>query len=494
MKLWIILGALAFNLLPTKLNAQPVTAPYKGKLGVEISNDGFVDIVKTDYRWAKPDGNGGWSDLKAGDTDSLGWPKSDCRWVSDSRPVQEWFGNIDDPEKYRVNQSGKYLGSFIGKAVLTIIEGPFEISNQAYNATTNMTTFDLTIGTPGAHHGLIILTFTETQRSQSEKIGSGISEFKLLRPGYPLGTTQVFTNAFLKCLSSAAFSTIRFMSVMGTNGNIQWTSTGTTTQKWSGRKKVSDVSVSPMDPLDKKDGWPWEFTIDLCNQANMDIWINIPMAVDDDYIQQLATLIHKNLKPNLNIYIEHSNEVWNFGFIQYAWNKTRAIEEMKAGNAHYGYDKSMDEDVWGQRRHAERVKNAVDIFATVFGKDQINKRVRGILAGVTPDPEGFFIAGRCAGMLKYLKDNYGDPKNYIYAISMPLYYGGDPAWGRDGTATYSVDQILDAMQKATDGQKTDRKKMVDLASAYQLPGGFCSYESGPDIGGGSTINIANRIL
>ena len=38
---------------------------------------------------------------------------------------------------------------------------------------------------------------------------------------------------------------------------------------------------------------------------------------------------NKGLSNNLKIYIEHSNEVWNFGFSQYIWNKLNAIDRVK---------------------------------------------------------------------------------------------------------------------------------------------------------------------
>jgi hypothetical protein len=481
--------AFLLALIIAGMGSQTSAQKYAGKMGVEAGGDAFVDVVKTSYRWAKPDGSGGWVDLKAGDADTSGWPTSDCRWVIDNRPCAEWFGQIDDPDAYRIDRSGTYRGSFKGQAVLTKIEGPFTLSNQVYTAASNTTTFDLTIGAPGPHHGLIVMSFTNTKRTSTSATGTGITEFRLLRPGYPAGTTQVFTDEYLGCLTSAAFSTIRFMGVTNTNGNVEWTATGTTTQSWSIRKKITDASIGTLDPLNKKDGWPWEYVIDLCNAANMDMWINIPVSVDDDYIRQLATLIKNNLKTSLNIYIEHSNEIWNWGFIQYAWNSARASEEMHAGTGNYGADSTL----WGQHRHAKRVRDAVTIFGSVLGTDQINKRIRGVLAGVTPDPQGFFINGRLAGMLDYLNSTYGAPKNYIYAISVPLYYGGSAASGSDTSKTFTVDQIIDSMQAGSDAGRSDRTKMIQLATTYQLPGGYCSYEGGPDIGGGSTHDVGNRI-
>ena len=38
----------------------------------------------------------------------------------------------------------------------------------------------------------------------------------------------------------------------------------------------------------------------------------------------------RDLKPQLRVYLEHSNEVWNFGFPQYTYNKLAAIDETKS--------------------------------------------------------------------------------------------------------------------------------------------------------------------
>jgi len=95
------------------------------------------------------------------------------------------------------------------------------------------------------------------------------------------------------------------------------------------------------------------------NELHKDVWINVPVTasaptvcrttpttdkppgdpnkcLDTDptqtYEYQLALLFkngneytnHTGLHPDLNIYIEHSNEVWNFGFPQYGLNEAMA--------------------------------------------------------------------------------------------------------------------------------------------------------------------------
>ena len=479
--------AIALTLFTQTLFGQP----YAGKMGVESPGDVFIDLVKQSYRWDKPDGSGGWTGLTAADADANGWPRTDTRWIFDGRPVAEWFGTIDDPEAHRVDYGGVHRGSFTGQATLTKIEGPFTLSNQAYDAAKNVTTFDLTMAPPGPHHGLIVMSFTNTRRTSTGTAGSGITDFRLIRPGYAPAIPQVFTDEFIHTLTSARFAAIRFMGVTNTNNNIEWGPTSTLLQRWNNRKRITDAAQTEIGSLNKKDGWAWEYLIQLCNQVNMDLWINIPVSVDDDYITQLATLVKNNLNGNLKVYLEHSNEMWNFGFLQYSWNKARAVEEVRAGTANYNYDGNTSEDVWAQRRHAKRTRDAVQLFGNVFGTSEINNRIRGVLAG-TGLWEGF-IVGQLSQMLPYLNANYGPPRNYLYSISEDLYYGGPAAGGEAGTENYSVQQIVDGMRVNADSQKSHRQSIIQLAATYGIPGGMSSYEGGPGIGGGRTENIANRI-
>lgn len=475
------------------LCATAFAQPYPGRLGVEASRDAFVDLVRQSYRWEKPDGKSGWAELAREDVDDRGWPTTDCRWIIDFRPVAEWTGHIDDPDAYRTDRSGRYSGSFRGRAALAVLGGTFQLSNTAYNEKENTTTFDLVIPKPAPGIGLVVLGFQDTRREPGSPTGSGIAEFKLIRPGYPADTTQVFTRDYLACFKRASFSTIRFMDVLETNNNVEWGPDHTRLQHWEDRKRLDDASFEKIPPLNKKIGWPWEIAIQLCNETGADLWINLPVSIDDAYIRQLALLVKNELDPKHAVYIEHANEVWNFGFLQYAWNKKRAGEEVKEGKARYNHDNVNDPEIWGQRRHAQRLRDAVAIFGEVFGRDEINGRVRGVLAGVTSNPEGFFICGRLVGMLDYLEATGAMPAEDVYAISIPLYYGGKEATGDKGTETATVDEIVAGMAQSIEARKTDRVAAIALAKARGLKGGVCGYEGGPDTGGGRTENIANRI-
>ncbi|MCB0514717.1 MAG: PKD domain-containing protein [Chitinophagales bacterium] len=109
-------------------------------------------------------------------------------------------------------------------------------------------------------------------------------------------------------------------------------------------------------------GVPYEIMIQLANTTQKDVWICVPHLADDNYIQQIATLFRDSLDNNLNVYLEYSNEVWNWIFDQSYYN-----DENRPSNLNYG------------RAYAEKAKNAFQIWHSVFGNESSRvKRVLGI--------------------------------------------------------------------------------------------------------------------
>ncbi len=77
-------------------------------------------------------------------------------------------------------------------------------------------------------------------------------------------------------------------------------------------------------------GIAWESVIDLVNQANADLWLNIPTMASDDYIEQLAKLVSAELDTERLVYIEYSNETWNTLFPQYEYVEENGGAEFHA--------------------------------------------------------------------------------------------------------------------------------------------------------------------
>ena len=121
----------------------------------------------------------------------------------------------------------------------------------------------------------------------------------------PLGGTSpvTFNPNYQKDISS--YGVLRFMGWNATNDN--------TSSSWSSRATPSSFHWGG------KLGVPYEAQIQLSNELKEDLWINIPHLADDDYVRNLAQLVQERLSPDLRVWVEYSNEVWNWQFPQAAY-------------------------------------------------------------------------------------------------------------------------------------------------------------------------------
>ena len=79
------------------------------------------------------------------------------------------------------------------------------------------------------------------------------------------------------------------------------------------------------------------------------------------------------LNPTNNIYLEYSNEVWNWGFPQAVANLHAANESvLRDGDPHHlNYDNCSNPGYWAWRRTAYQIKHISDLFKTVFGEENV---------------------------------------------------------------------------------------------------------------------------
>jgi hypothetical protein len=121
------------------------------------------------------------------------------------------------------------------------------------------------------------------------------------------------------------FHCLRFMDWAGTNNSTE--------ERWENRKQpnfYTMVAVSgdpdavygpPPIPFNLKfsGGVAIELMIELSNMLKIDPWFCIPHRATDDYIAQFARLVREKLDPVRKVYLEYSNELWNWGFHQAGW-------------------------------------------------------------------------------------------------------------------------------------------------------------------------------
>ena len=493
-----ILAALLLGLVEARPSRFP-PPPTSTSLGVECDArpPAFCDVIKESRPFANDQG-------KAVKTDASGWPMEDGKVVVfDLRPVFAWAPPIDDPEK-RIPQNldGVWKLSFVGKANVSIADKSFNgsITDMQFDSTTNITTADINFP---KNEALMVLWFNNTQRSPSSAQGSGVVNVSIIAPYCDQKNPTIFTPMFIIALQP--FDHIRFMGILGTNYQPgYYGDQGNHIISWDQRGYPNDsVQNQWTDLRPGKHGWAWELIILLANQLNKDIWINIPISASgclpypekncemdtSTYIYQLASLLkngnsftnNKGLNNNLKIYLEHSNEVWNYGFGQYIWNKLNAVDRVKHDPKISIALNSTDQEVWARRNHALRLMEIGKIFAQVFGPTAYNRKFYLIFAEWTIFPEHY------DRVLNWAYTVTGEsPNKYFYAIAQTHYFSDSSA-----SPTASVQEILTAIKNSSDSSYVKTLEIGEVASLWGLK--LAAYEAGPGMKVGDKTNIGNRI-
>jgi Dockerin type I domain len=211
---------------------------------------------------------------------------------------------------------------------------------------------------------------------------------------------SIFTQSFINKIHP--FSTVRFMDALNTNGNL--------IKNWSQRSWPTAGSRAGT-----AGGIAYEDIIALANLTGKDVWINIPVLATDDYVCRLARLFRYGesgsndngsncsttaasaaptgavaLNATSHVYVEFSNEVWNWGFQQVSdiycmANGAPASYSCSTGTCYHACDVTAPTSILAQQAlvnpayswtkgYAMETQMSVfltkrdnDIFKTVFG-------------------------------------------------------------------------------------------------------------------------------
>ncbi len=334
------------------------------------------DAIKSSRSWTKA----GTGDQPVA-LDAQGWPLADARiFVGDTHLL-----------------SGTYKLVFNGKA--SVQPGAFIYSGVAatpvsYDAASNISVWTVTLGASGGYDfpgsNSLWIDFYSTQHDSASATNTGIRNVRLFRPTSVGATTsiadnQLFNPAYVQLMTN--FSVIRFMDYLATNSNP--------TKTWADRTLPGAYSQA------NGPGGSWEYLIELCNESGRDAYINLPQMADDTYLHNVALMFrygsdglnpypspqanpaYSPLNPNLKVYVEYSNEVWNFGggFDQSRQNQQEALDAVQNNTPvgqliNYDGQASGNENARRQRYHALRTKAASDQFRSVFGDDAMGQRIR----------------------------------------------------------------------------------------------------------------------
>lgn len=348
--------------------------------------------------------------------------------------------------------AGTYQVSFAGKAKVDVVASMARVDNVVWSPASGRTRADVVVA-PGATQ--LFLAFRET--------GAGIRDLKVVRPGYDADKPPLFTDAFLRHI--ARFRTLRFMDWLRTNG--------TPVARWATRATPASTHYASVA------GVPWEHIIALANETGKDIWINIPIAADDDYVWQLARLLKSTLNPTSVVYVEYSNEIWNGSFPQHAANRQLALAEVQANRSSpLARDGVTDPNLLGLRRIGERLWRISEIFRAVWGDAAMLRRIRPVLAGQVVQPLVSEVA------LSYVADAHGPPARYFWALAGAPYFNLGRWQTVDGLG---VDDVLAAMDASIFALPSDNAFEANLAQASWYGLRFVAYEGGANTFGPGSL-------
>ncbi|MFM9977742.1 MAG: hypothetical protein ACKVOP_06820, partial [Sphingomonadaceae bacterium] len=133
----------------------------------------------------------------------------------------------------------------------------------------------------------------------------------------------------------APFSTMRFMNWMNTNEIFDTAGKPITSDAgqraapsllWAHRPRVTSRQWA-----EGTRGMPVEKMVEFANQTGINPWFNMPINASDDYVKKFATYVRDNLRRDLKVRVELSNEVWNFVFPQSRYAEAQAVAKWGPG-------------------------------------------------------------------------------------------------------------------------------------------------------------------
>jgi len=157
--------------------------------------------------------------------------------------------------------------------------------------------------------------------------------------------------------------------------------------------------------LGGSDGVALEYQLGLAKAVGSSPWFTIPWNADADYHRRMAQMVHDTLPAGKPVYVEISNEVWNYQFGQ-------AQQAQKEG-----LQRKLSENGFGANiaRYAQKITEFMPIWSEVF-KDRPSDLVR-----VAATQAGNVSVGN-----EIMVWNNGAVVPYIDAVAIAPYFQVDP--------------------------------------------------------------------
>ncbi len=383
----------------------------------------FVDIMKVSRTWISQCSGCDW-----GTGDPL--PMDSLDWVT-SLPAGHWAETVmldGNPAK----PAGRYTLLFDGA-------GTFDFNGDVLSQTLiapGHIELEVSEGTAGI--------WLRIMATDPNSVGDYLRNIRLILPGYE-NTYQAepFYPPFLETWKD--FQTIRFMDWGSTNNNPIITWSERTTPEHQTQSRHAGVAL--------------EYMVQLCNLLQTNAWVCIPHQADNNYVSQMATYLRDNLDAGLKVYIEYSNEVWNWQFVQ----ATYAVDQ----GAALGIGNGVGENQ--AYYYAHRSVEIFNLFEAAFGN--LN-RLERVIAW-----QNF------STYWSPLILDYNNTWQSTDAFAIAPYFGGflgNPET-QDAVAAMTTDEILDLCEDQLAYNMDGCRQQAEIANSRGLS--LIAYEGGQHLVG-----------
>jgi hypothetical protein len=397
------------------------------------------------------------------DLDPHGW----VRTLPDRGPKPKLFNAV---ETYLLREiegaypRGRYILTYDGEGTLELV---FDASKNKNLSRPGREVYDVTPSNDG-----VLLRILQTDPRHT---GNYIRNIRFFRADQEnlLNRGEVFNPEFLARIRP--FRLLRMMSWMKTNdGNEQ--------VNWTDIPEMDDYSWQGAIPghFRAAGGAPVHLLAGVANAVHADLWLNMPHQATDDYVARFAEIIHQELDPDLHVYLEYSNEVWNYGyaFPQSDWVLDRSKKR-------WGGDGDLDS--W----YGMRTAQMCGVWKSTFGKD--STRIRCIFSTQTAYKG---LEDRRLNCPRYVAEGGQPCYKSMDAYAITAYFGGGIpeeknakkviSWLResDGGFGKALEQIRTGKVLGLYGSLPDVVEDIRyhkrVADRYNVP--LVAYEAGPDFG------------
>jgi hypothetical protein len=389
----------------------------------------FVDVMKSSSDWLSGDARD-WGGGPPPDLDADGWVRSLRPGQVVRKVMLREFGN-----RY---PGGRYLVRYKGEGKLN-----FGFAAKVVSQRRGEMVIEVTPNDGGIYVWIDATNPADYLREIEIIMPGGICEGDPFRHAFSkedCGSRRylafadhrniLFYPVFAERLRS--FSVLRFMDWMRTNSSPVAT--------WAQRTPLSYSTWA------KDTGVPVEVMIALCNLVGAHPWFTLPHQADETYARAFARMLKEKLDPALGVYVEHSNEVWNSLFSQYAFLSKHAKAQ--------GMDLS--------KYHALRTRALAALFKAELGAE----RVVSVLGAQAANP---WVA---KSGLEHLKGQGID------AVAIAPYFGVSPTPADAGQfRAMSLDDFIDHVRTQVFARETAHmRNHRALVSKYGLR--LLAYEGG----------------